>query len=460
MKGGSVTRRVGPGRQFVLGVFLAVIGLFGGIAVAVAETRSQPAVLSDADYDRLFEEMMKQPGDLDLMFAFAGAAAARGDYNAAIGTYERMLLLAPDLPRVRLELGALYYRIGAVEIAREYLTEVKAEPDLPPAVRGRVEAMLADIDRAMSRHHVGWSAFAGVRHQSNATAGPSSPNVRALGFDAVLDREFTARPDWSGFVSGAVTHAYDLDTQHGEMWETRALGYMARQRRIGRLDLDIVELETGPHLALLPQQLGPVTVRPYLLANAVRLGRDPLFWTASAGARFVRPVGGSVLLGGALVVRHKEFQRTGRRPNAHFQTAQEYEGAIDASWLVTDRLVARAGLGLLAADARRNWHDRLERRADVAVDYAFPTPLGLSRRPSRIGASVERVLTSYRAPDPLVDPNVKRREREWRFGVSHSLSIGSYASLELQVTRSTTGASLPNFKRDNWSTLAGVAVAW
>lgn len=108
MKGGSVTRRVGPGRQFVLGVFLAAIGLFGGIAVAVAETRSQPAVLSDADYDRLFEEMMKQPGDLDLMFAFAGAAAARGDYNAAIGTYERMLLLAPDLPRVRLELGALY----------------------------------------------------------------------------------------------------------------------------------------------------------------------------------------------------------------------------------------------------------------------------------------------------------------------------------------------------------------
>jgi tetratricopeptide (TPR) repeat protein len=91
--------------------------------------------------------MLERPGDFDLMFAFAQEATARGDYGAAISTYERMLLFAPDLPRIRLELGALYFRMGALEIARDYLAEVDATPDLPPGVRMQVADMLAAIER-------------------------------------------------------------------------------------------------------------------------------------------------------------------------------------------------------------------------------------------------------------------------------------------------------------------------
>ena len=44
-----------------------------------------------------------------------------------------MLLVDPNLPRVRLELGALYFRLGSFEIARTYLESALAAPNVPPA---------------------------------------------------------------------------------------------------------------------------------------------------------------------------------------------------------------------------------------------------------------------------------------------------------------------------------------
>jgi len=46
-----------------------------------------------AEYDRLFAQMLGRPTDLDLMFSFAAVAARLGNYEAAISTLERMLLL-------------------------------------------------------------------------------------------------------------------------------------------------------------------------------------------------------------------------------------------------------------------------------------------------------------------------------------------------------------------------------
>ncbi|MBL6431065.1 MAG: hypothetical protein HPM95_06940 [Alphaproteobacteria bacterium] len=41
--------------------------------------------------------------------------------RAAVGTLERILVMAPQSPAVLLELGVLYYRLGSFETARIYL---------------------------------------------------------------------------------------------------------------------------------------------------------------------------------------------------------------------------------------------------------------------------------------------------------------------------------------------------
>jgi tetratricopeptide (TPR) repeat protein len=70
------------------------------------------------DYETLFQQMYKSPSNLDVSFKFAEQAVARGDYEAAIGALERMLFFNPNLPRVKFELGVLYFNLGSFELAR------------------------------------------------------------------------------------------------------------------------------------------------------------------------------------------------------------------------------------------------------------------------------------------------------------------------------------------------------
>ena len=73
--------------------------------------------------------MYKSPSNLDVSFKFAEQAVARGDYEAAIGALERMLFFNPNLPRVKLELGVLYFKLDSFELARGYLQDAVKQGD-------------------------------------------------------------------------------------------------------------------------------------------------------------------------------------------------------------------------------------------------------------------------------------------------------------------------------------------
>lgn len=104
---------------------------------------TNPAGELDREYDAAFQEMLKKPADLDVLFKFATIATKTGDLEGAISALERMLLIDANLPRVRLELGVLYYRLGSYEVARTYLEGALKSPNLPPDVRSRAEQFMA-----------------------------------------------------------------------------------------------------------------------------------------------------------------------------------------------------------------------------------------------------------------------------------------------------------------------------
>ena len=63
---------------------------------------------------------LAKPDDLDATFKFAQIEEQLGDYKSAIGALERMLFYNKNLPRVKFELGALYFRLRSYETARTY----------------------------------------------------------------------------------------------------------------------------------------------------------------------------------------------------------------------------------------------------------------------------------------------------------------------------------------------------
>ena len=81
------------------------------------------------------------------MFKYASLASKVGDLEGAVGAYEGLLLNDPDLPRVRLELGILYFRLKSYEVSRTYLESALASPTLTPEVRGPAELLLAKMPK-------------------------------------------------------------------------------------------------------------------------------------------------------------------------------------------------------------------------------------------------------------------------------------------------------------------------
>ena len=85
---------------------MAACALVAAVAAPLSGgAQAQTAAVSasaEKQYADAFQEMLKNPADLDVLFKFATIASQTGDPEGAISALERMLLINPDLPRVRL----------------------------------------------------------------------------------------------------------------------------------------------------------------------------------------------------------------------------------------------------------------------------------------------------------------------------------------------------------------------
>ena len=210
-----------------------------------AVVAQQPVLSSDPalkqEHDVLFANVLKDPANVDVSFRYAEVATRIGDYEAAIGALERILFYNPNLPRVRLELGVLYFRLGSYEMSRSYFEAAISGADAPVEVRTRVAGFLSEIERRLQTTQLTFFGQMGLRHQTNVNAGPNSLNVKALGFDAVLSRQYAKRPDWNAFALGSFRYIHDFENQRGDVLEAQLTGYYSRQFRITRLNTGLVE---------------------------------------------------------------------------------------------------------------------------------------------------------------------------------------------------------------------------
>jgi Flp pilus assembly protein TadD len=81
-------------------------------AAAVCLVLGAPGTVSAAEVsgpqrEAMLQRMIANPSDLDLAFEYAQASADAGDYEGAISALERMLIYAPNTPRLQFELGVL-----------------------------------------------------------------------------------------------------------------------------------------------------------------------------------------------------------------------------------------------------------------------------------------------------------------------------------------------------------------
>ena len=128
----------------------------------------------------LFQQLLDQPDNLDLMFEYATISIRLEDYEAAISTLERMLIYRQDLPRVRLELAVAYFNLGSYEAADLYFDQVLADASTPENVRIRIDRYKEAIRFRTRKSAFTGTLNVGLTYATNATLGPDDGQVLAI----------------------------------------------------------------------------------------------------------------------------------------------------------------------------------------------------------------------------------------------------------------------------------------
>ena len=358
----------------------------------------------------------EQPANLEAMFEYALVSTQLDDHEQAIATLERMLIFNPALPRVQLELGVAYFRLGAYDVARFYFEQVLAD-DPPEAVESRVAGFMAEIDRRTARNSLtGLFAF-GPIYSTNANLGPPDREIRAQFFPggvAFIDADSVAKADFGVQAGLSLTHNFDLRGPNDDAWVSTFAygGRRFRDEKDGAFDA--ITVTTGPRLALDDEAFG-LKARPFISGGFVRSGDDPLYGEVGGGVEVSQTLTPTVSLFGVGTLDWRDFE-SGR------DTFDGIYGGFFGGVVLTPQSDREFRLaGLLRTDRTRE-------------DYTSSNEAGLRLTASRL-FSVQAYdgfesfefpwraslfgQISYRffdTPDPAVDASTTRRDIDARFG--------------------------------------------
>lgn len=113
--------------------------------IAAVPAHAQDATRLHQQFEQAFARMMENPGDIDATLHYANLATELNDYEAAIPALERILFFNPELADIRLQIGVMYQQLGSLDMAKEYFTATRNQPDAPLDVKERATAYLSAL---------------------------------------------------------------------------------------------------------------------------------------------------------------------------------------------------------------------------------------------------------------------------------------------------------------------------
>lgn len=416
---------------------------------------SQPSV--EQQRDALFQRMLANPADLDAAFAYAALSANAGDLEGAISTLERMLIFAPGLPRLQLELGVLYFRLGAYDTAESYFAAVLAAPGVPQDVLDRVKVFQKSIEASRNDDPVSFYSLSGIRWQSNANNATGSADIILNGLPFVLDSGFTAQPDWSFVTSNALSYTYDLENQ-GDTFDFGVSTYSSVYFKLTELNTQIAEAVAGPSFNLGRFDIPNTFAGVYAIAGGAVLGQQVYFGSLGAGGA-VRTVFNERARGVArLEYRYRWYENSADLPYNDWRTGDEIRASGYTSYLVAPDLVVSGGVRVARFDVDADFYSGWEYGIEGNATKSFASPIpALVEDDWAIGGNVLYVRRDYDEPDPTI--NVNDAEWDSYISVTGSLTvpIDEHFAVVPQVQYQNQDSNYPLDQFETWTFFLGLA---
>jgi tetratricopeptide (TPR) repeat protein len=370
--------------------------------------------------ETLFRAMVAKPDDLDVAFEYAALSAQVGDLEAAVSTLERMLIFAPGLPRLQLELGVLYYRMGAFEMARGYFEGAIAAPDVPVEVRARVEQYLAGIDDAGETTRFSGQVRAGIRYQTNANRAPTDAVILLNGLPFTLSGSSLGSPDGNVYASGVFHVSHDLASQ-GDSLELDLVTYASKQFERDELDVALAELTFGPAFDMARFGIENAALGIYGIASGVVLGGNYYSTGIGAGSRFVIRPNPSTQLLTALEYRHKEYENSDTSPTATLRNGDELRAYATGTHIISPNLLVSGSAYVQRVWAQAGYLTYTEGGFAIGPRYSFASPVNEDMGAWIVSLTAGAIFREYDDPDPII--SVTTAESDWEAFVGGGVTI-------------------------------------
>ncbi|MBN9090435.1 MAG: tetratricopeptide repeat protein [Reyranella sp.] len=441
----SFARRM---RRHVLAAVLA-------IATSMADGASAQTT-EDPVYRAAFEEMLRKPADPPTLLRYAELAVKAGNLEGAISALERLLLIDPDLPHVRLELGVLYYRLGSYEAARGYLESARDTGRGQPAVAEPAERYLAEIHARTRRFSLGGELLGGVRYSSNANSGPVG-TIQSFGSSVVPSPNISRQSDWGVVAAAALQGRYDLGRQDNGAFEADLSLYGARQFSVASANVALVDLFAGPRFSPFEGFASSVSLKPFFTGRYVAVHDLTAYWAWGAGVEASIPVapGSTVDLTG--FGRRREYVSNADAPTNNNSTGNE--GVVAAAYRlevtkqVTVTLAGNFTRYVAVVPSENYWEYGLS----AALNVRFADPIWASSRLWRLVLSADVAWANYDRPDPAVDPARVRSQNDYNFGLVLAVPVNDQFSIVAQGAYTRRDASIANYAYDAFTAMTGVS---
>ncbi len=441
-----------PGRLLIISA--AAAGTVAGMAWPVAAQQVQPVQRS---LDDAFRQVLKNPGDVAANRSYAQELVDAGEYEKAIASLERILITDPTQTYVRVEIGALYFRLGSYEAARSYFRRALEDPNLSPELRARVNQFLADISERLSRHQFSGFASVGARWQENANTGPDPTILRSSG--TLVTRLPSQRPqsDFSFFGAGKVQHSYDLETQNDAHIVSTALGYGNAFTRFSRQDLLLGEITSGIRFKPAPSDLKDFQIRPHVIGNDVELNGDRYLSTAGFGIDATMAWSERLVSELTFEFRHIDYGTIPSLGDSQHQTGDSKVIKLRTAYEVTGNQLLVLDMLFNSVAAQRGYYAYNQYQAGVSYTVSYAPPAQLTAASWSIAPYVTWYSRPYVGLDPQTNPFQRRFDNQVRLGLIHTIPFGEGWSTYQQIEHVWGDSNTPNYSFRDTAVVVGLS---
>lgn len=210
-----------------MGLFLSLVLFFGVLffcvstaqAAVEAEKAAALSLFSNKQYTdaltRYMNLLRQEPDDPEINLMLARSARMVGKLNLSRMSYDRLMLLVPRDPALRLEYAELLIALEEPEAAAAEVAEARRlSPDLD---KGRLAARAKAMERNLSTFLVNGKLTVGVLYDSNMNNAPDNRGINIGGIPLELAGEDTEQETFGTFLNLRVNGAW-RSNPHSKWW--------------------------------------------------------------------------------------------------------------------------------------------------------------------------------------------------------------------------------------------------